>query len=559
MPFLSEASFEASTLAYSGFQSASGSDTETAPSVASDVSYTAQYPSGYLVKPAKEYIFTGKGHISASPNAAPSNRDFVDHLFANDNERDQSFRAHKWESGLRGINSVPNLFTYGIQYAPSPYQVPQAESRMVLFSGLAPGTSISDLMSRIRAGKVLRIIKINNHVVAPCTVMVEFTDPRSAAWCVEATKYMDLSRPNESIEATLVNSHSYPIQAEIQDDLLHGFTRQVVLLDFSQESPSQFLDDLEFIFKNPADVLEDVWLDNGGSLFILFTSVQHASRYYKTTIWRKQRLDPEAFEDDLHRFAPDPCDKPFDVLVHLYLGLRARGPYSSLLEAWKSRKEQEKLNTEVYLAQRRAAQPKFNVNYRNDLSPNDEKANLTLSDRLAALDHSQLSEDPQALLQTAHTYAGVEPEWEAEPHTLALQVPEAGPYGLTNNTDRECEGMIAKWLLPQNDSAYKEPLNRDIDFVSYSEAAAILDEQPFRTYSMDETRYRYSAAFTAQETTDDWKRGEPGYVSSGSDIWEKKDEKEKEEEEGGEEEANEEGEDDDAAISYDYEDDLITL
>lgn len=72
--------------------------------------------------------------------------------------------------------------------------------------------------------------------------------------------------------------------------------------------------------------------------------------------------------------------------------------------------------------------------------------------------------------------------------------------------------MMPKYMLPQNDPAYTEILNRDhSDLVSKAEVMAIFNKQPFRTYSKDEIRDRYSAFFPIRAMRAAWKRGDMDY------------------------------------------------
>ncbi|OTA97509.1 hypothetical protein M434DRAFT_7979 [Hypoxylon sp. CO27-5] len=73
----------------------------------------------------------------------------------------------------------------------------------------------------------------------------------------------------------------------------------------------------------------------------------------------------------------------------------------------------------------------------------------------------------------------------------------------------ECEDLIPKYMLPQNDPAYYELLNREpTDLVSLAEAKAIFAKQPFRTIPMAEMRARYSAFIRVRDQMAAWDRGE---------------------------------------------------
>ncbi|XXG94883.1 hypothetical protein Hte_001142 [Hypoxylon texense] len=87
--------------------------------------------------------------------------------------------------------------------------------------------------------------------------------------------------------------------------------------------------------------------------------------------------------------------------------------------------------------------------------------------------------------------------------------------------EKEDTGLLPKWMLPQNDPAYTELLNRDhSDLVSRAEAMAIFRKQPPRTYSKEEMRARYSAFFPVRDMMAAWKRGDMDYDPwQGTDPW----------------------------------------
>ncbi|KAI1456578.1 hypothetical protein F4805DRAFT_475705 [Annulohypoxylon moriforme] len=309
-------------------------DLSTSP-VSSMSMYSEQLPLAEIyddkfMKPAKWYILSVVEKIEDLP--IPRNRDFVSKIFATEDEREQAFEAYHKETITLYDETPPLMLTYGIQYAPEPGNHPAATSRKVFITGLDSAMPMYEVMARVRGGKILNVTTATSPKPIGHTVIVEFVKAEDAKAYVNfmADKTPDVF--SDGVEVTLFKSHSYPISVETENDLRQKFTRQVVYLDFTGHSPKDFLRDFEARFRKPEDVLEDFWLDEAGTLWILFKSIEHASRFYKQTTRELERENPGAFDDDLYRFAPDPCDKPLDEgqeLVQL-----ARGPHRSLLDVW---------------------------------------------------------------------------------------------------------------------------------------------------------------------------------------------------------------------------------
>lgn len=288
-----------------------------------------------FIKPDGSYVLTKVGRCG---DPGPTvNRDYISKIFKSEQERAQIFQAYHRGTKIRYDETPPLMLTYGIQYAPEPGSNKRAASRKVLITGLETRTPLADIMARVRGGKILKVTSATSPRPMGHTVIVEFVHPEDAKKYVTfiAGKVEDLFRPN--VKVTLLKSHSYPISMEIQNDLNHKFTRLVVYLDFSKHSCQDFLIDFEARFTKPQDLLEDIWTDNEGRLWILFKTVFQAGRFYKQTIRELEHENPGSFDVSLWRFAPDPCDAPVeqlddfngpDVFVNM-----ARGSNPSMLDA----------------------------------------------------------------------------------------------------------------------------------------------------------------------------------------------------------------------------------
>ncbi|KAI4860598.1 hypothetical protein F4820DRAFT_452744 [Hypoxylon rubiginosum] len=86
------------------------------------------------------------------------------------------------------------------------------------------------------------------------------------------------------------------------------------------------------------------------------------------------------------------------------------------------------------------------------------------------------------------------------------------------NEEEDGLSLMPKYMLPQNDPAYAELLNRDhSDLVSRAEVMAIFRKQPSRAYSKEEIRARYSAFFPVRDMMAAWKRGDMEYDPDAAD------------------------------------------
>ncbi|TGJ86749.1 hypothetical protein E0Z10_g2039 [Xylaria hypoxylon] len=133
--------------------------------------------------------------------------------------------------------SVPHatqlVFQYGIQYIPSrPSTAAIVEhqktrqSRMVVFSGLDPGTTWMDLVDRVRGGPVLRVVRAN-----PTTAFVYFVKGEHAHAYVKHINDGSLRNGPLKIQGriahvTLAPTPSYPIRNSLMQNIeQRGVTR----------------------------------------------------------------------------------------------------------------------------------------------------------------------------------------------------------------------------------------------------------------------------------------------------------------------------------------------
>ncbi|KAL7629641.1 hypothetical protein AAE478_001163 [Parahypoxylon ruwenzoriense] len=201
--------------------------------------------------------------------------------------------------------------------------------RAVVITGLQRGTAVRDIMSRIRGGKILKVTTADT--LAGYTAMVQFVDSSHASEYVKIQGRFSIF--GKDVDVDIAGTISYPLSHETTDDVMAGLTRLVVVLLFRRFTPSQYLDSFKFMFSLPEHIFEDVWMNERGTLHLLFKDLAYAAHYFKIVM---QGLRHLTFQDKVY-FAKDPCDRPLEELRNG--PVLARGDYPSLLDAWLAKRD----------------------------------------------------------------------------------------------------------------------------------------------------------------------------------------------------------------------------
>ncbi|KAI1100586.1 hypothetical protein F4804DRAFT_348406 [Jackrogersella minutella] len=555
---------------------------------------TITEPEGFI-KPPLWYVMSAEE--ADQPSNVSRNSDSVDSSWAESEGGTQALRSPDSGSAQQRSYASPSGLLSEIRYIPQLYdELSKPESRMVLITGLKPNMAISDVMARVRGGKILKVATFTSPKPVGHTVMVEFVRHDRARAYAEYMKDRAATVFASGVQVNLVNTNSYPIGTEMDKDLKWGFSRLLVWLDFSKYSPKDFLEVFQVEIGEPEEYLEDVWLDENLAFFILFKSITGASYFYKTTASHMKEVQVEWFDHNLYRFAPDPCDKPLKTLdpspSHLYQRRQesyeaevARTTHRSLLQSWLNWKESliamanrpsnqvwglgDEMRIHPFFVQtlERLNRPDYQIapthweyhrhrhqsfishrrhrrdaEYLGSPSPNES---FDMSER-ARRDQDSAQSTPSAASFGGHddsqclpfrpkkqNYKGKGKAKEESPQNTSslldepvpyihfdVSSPEAGPsthvqpsspsplIDISDNTDED-DSLVPKYMLPQNDPAFFELLNRDrSDLVSRAEANAIFSQQEFRTISKDEMRARYRAFFPVRDQMAAWRRGE---------------------------------------------------
>ncbi|KAI0148199.1 hypothetical protein F4776DRAFT_673469 [Hypoxylon sp. NC0597] len=531
-------------------------------------------------------------------------------------EKDRFFASRETPLARKKYKDLPRLISrHGVQYRPAD-QEGISLSRQVIVTGAKSELKACDITARVRGGMVLRMSTATSPEPVGHTIIIEFARHEDAADYAVYAKTHSALLWGGSADVSLTKTPSYPLSYETLDDMMAGFTRLLVFLDFTIYDSATFLNHFKQIYRDPEEVLEDMWIDIDGVLFLLFKQVSHASLFFKIIMWREEILNWGAYKSarNMWRFAPDPCDEPLPPSsAGPRTPQRARDPYFSFLEDWIEGKKKGVPTT--------APSPDYNNPHR-PVSPLRQPTDSEVFEALGKLDgkscdvrdtkvdmehvntdnivekptndsscprpsspdathyprvpHSTptmerpsvqpflLGEDFSAILNepsmsaTSPTHSNPaecsapeaqtvaeKPDYkgkgkekqdsstqdisEAPKDVVDVAGDEAGGSSSATNTStapesanatildtpnpplptEEFETLIPKYMLPQNDPAYYELLNREpTDLVSLAEANAIFAKQPFRTIPMAEMRARYSAYFRVRDEMEAWERGE---------------------------------------------------
>ncbi|KAI8957566.1 hypothetical protein F5Y11DRAFT_81609 [Daldinia sp. FL1419] len=422
-----------------------------APDTPSNSSVSLVYPEGFDIpdihfwKPPERYIQEIVRRNIVPWGNIPDNNDYVDRIFTDEIERRRTIVVTGFQLERAPSGMPPLMFKYGVRYAPNPYSTGVRVSRRVLMTGFPTDTPISDIMARVHGGQVLSVTTAMSPAPVGPTVVVEFKDG------VVARAYTEYVRMNKdivfpgSIQVSLANSHSYPIAPELNRDVENAFTRFLMVLGFVGNDPLEFLDNLNSTFGNPEDILEDLWIDKD-ALFILFKSVEKASKYYKMALQNQNENIPGIFSGDLCWFVQDPCDKVTSSPHHLQ---PARYPNSSLLEPWIEKAH-------------RGPDCKGKAKAKEEVLPRryENHESLGFDRNLLDLSTSGLSSERFPIMEET-------PKRRREDGMLI-------DFSLDEEEERSDE-IIPKSMLPEDDPDLDELMNRDASlFVRRWDACAIL-------------------------------------------------------------------------------------
>ncbi|RYP76930.1 hypothetical protein DL771_001483 [Monosporascus sp. 5C6A] len=277
--------------------------------------------------------------IRVPPATLPPNEDTITRVFLTEAERVDAAQHHMAlvthrataisHSGPRAhLLPLPQVFRYGIQYGPdiSSQESPrQGFQRGLTFFHLPPDDCpLRVVLSVVRGGLIVTAAK------ASTMAHVEFL------MADQARKYYDFAKNNiktllgARVEVRLQATPTYPTDQDVLQDVERGFTRCILIKDFPPQAIADVFNvNLKSIYRRPEDSLEDVWMEEDRTLFLLFSSINSARRVFKAFI---ARPPTGATAADIF-IGADPCAGPIERLG--FKGaILARGPYKSILDQW---------------------------------------------------------------------------------------------------------------------------------------------------------------------------------------------------------------------------------
>ncbi|KAK6953977.1 hypothetical protein Daesc_003939 [Daldinia eschscholtzii] len=467
----------------------SGSDCSKPQNTHEDSSYVSKHhhetedvevPVDGLWKPSKRYVLEGNKNKHVSMTPIPDDNDYVDPIFANEVKRHKAIIHHRAQLHPHRSSRMPLVFQYGVRYAPDPYPGSLPVSRTITITGFADDVPISNIMARVRGGQVISVTEAWSPEPVGRTVAVKFRESTAALRYVKHVRKNAASIFDDEIRVSLINAHTYPTNPELLRDISNGFTRLIVFLDFGECCPFNFLDDLQSMYTDPENLLEDLWVQRG-ALYVLFKSISRASKFYKDFVWEQEQAKRGSYDNESHRFAPDPCSKPLRDLQRPFRP--ARYPHQSLLQQWIEEKYQ-------------STTPSVHNDSADDVqatTPTDTDDETKIME-YEVQDWAVKLDGPAPQATSLLDAPIVEITHEKFP-TMADSQAEYDLIDVSTDEDK-VERYIPKYMLPQNDPAYFDLLHRDSsDMVRVSEANAIFHSQASHTFSKEEIRTRYSGIF----------------------------------------------------------------
>ncbi|RYP24046.1 hypothetical protein DL765_000774 [Monosporascus sp. GIB2] len=223
---------------------------------------------------------------------------------------------------------LPQVFRYGIQYRPD--MSSQESQRQGLRRGLTffhlprDDCPLRVVLSAVRGGLIVTATKARN------MVRVEFL------MADQARKYYDFAEKNikpllgAQVEVRLEATPTYPTGQDVLQDVVRGFTRCILIKNFPPQAIMDVFEvNLKSMYRRPQDSLEDVWMEEDRTLFLLFRSIDHARRVFKAFIAK-----PPTGATAANIFiGADPCAGSIEPLGSKG-AILARGPYRSILDQW---------------------------------------------------------------------------------------------------------------------------------------------------------------------------------------------------------------------------------
>ncbi|RYP44354.1 hypothetical protein DL768_009175 [Monosporascus sp. mg162] len=277
--------------------------------------------------------------IRGPPATLSPNEDTITRVFLTEAESADAAQHHRALVTHRAIAishmgpraplfPLPQVFRYGVQYGPdmsSQESQRQGFQRGLTFFHLPrDDCPLRVVLSAVRGGLIVTAVKAAN------MAHVEFL------MADQARKYYDFAENNiktllgPQVEVRLDATATYPTHQGVLRDVDRGFTRCVVIKNLPPEAIANVFNvNLKSMYRRPQDSLEDVWMEEDRTLFLLFCSIDCARRVFKAFI---ARPPTGATAADIF-IGADPCAGSVETLG--FKGaILARGPYKSILDQW---------------------------------------------------------------------------------------------------------------------------------------------------------------------------------------------------------------------------------
>ncbi|RYP80764.1 hypothetical protein DL769_002311 [Monosporascus sp. CRB-8-3] len=298
---------------------------------------------------------------------------------------------------------LPQVFRYGIQYGPdmsSQESQRQGFQRGLTFFHLPrDDCPLRVVLSAVRGGLIVTATKAGN------MARVEFL------MADQAHKYYDFAENNiktllgAQVEVRLEATPTYPTDEDVLQDVERGFTRCILIKNFPPEAVTDVFNvNLKSLYWRPQDFLEDVWMEEDRTLFLLFRSIDDACRVFKAFI---ARPPTGATAADIF-IGADPCAGSIEPLG--FKGaILARGPYKSILDQWVQGSSIENIGFADKAADgipKTAAKLEFPGQHGGSANLLDDNTGTSISELASRLQNQRMNDDNGGGLGALRTSVG---------------------------------------------------------------------------------------------------------------------------------------------------------
>ncbi|CZT08499.1 hypothetical protein WAI453_007211 [Rhynchosporium graminicola] len=205
-------------------------------------------------------------------------KSFDHNLWDDSQDLNGAVEAHMRAANGRGDTRFPDLFRYGIQYIP--VETDSNYLRTVTISNLPLGTTVLDVLARVRGGEVLSASIVKMGLIAPDTLQARVVFKHEAAaeeYANYASSHPICFGDDATSEVTVVSTPTYPISAKTQSRLREQTRCLSIPCIPHNFSPDALEYNLACGNGHRAQGLIEIYVDSAYTLHLEFSSIELAN------------------------------------------------------------------------------------------------------------------------------------------------------------------------------------------------------------------------------------------------------------------------------------------